>query len=89
MSRSIVVRNMKKWIAATALVGLLPISAVAQETEPGAMVIDVGQASSVDDLLEKVKEGFERPVAKRTPNASGSSNAARRAGASPRGRQGA
>ncbi|MBB84849.1 MAG: hypothetical protein CL931_13660 [Deltaproteobacteria bacterium] len=58
MSRSIIVRNMKKFVAATALLGLLPLSAVAQETEPGQMVIDVKQASSVDDLLEKVKEGF-------------------------------
>ena len=33
MSRSIVVRNMKKWIAVGALVALLPIAASAQEAE--------------------------------------------------------
>lgn len=59
MSRSIVVRNMKKWIAVGALVALLPIAAGAQEAEPGAMVIDVPESSSVDDLLEKVRQGFE------------------------------
>jgi len=59
MSRSIVVRNMKKWIAVGALVALLPIAAGAQEAEPGAMVIDVPQSSSVDDLLEKVRQGFD------------------------------
>lgn len=59
MSRSIIVRNMKKWIAVGALVALTPMSAGAQEAEPGAMVIDVPQSSSVDDLLEKVRQGFE------------------------------
>ena len=59
MSRSIVVRNMKKWIAVGALVALLPIAAGAQEAEPGAMVIDVPESSFVDDLLEKVRQGFE------------------------------
>lgn len=59
MSRSTIVRNMKKWIAVGALVALLPIAAGAQETEPGAMVIDVPQSTSVDDLLEKVRQGFE------------------------------
>ncbi|MCR9097472.1 MAG: MotA/TolQ/ExbB proton channel family protein [bacterium] len=63
MSRSIIVRkkvqNMKKWVVAGALVALLPIAAGAQETEPGAMVIDVPQSTSVDDLLEKVRKGFD------------------------------
>ncbi len=58
MSRSIIVRNMKKWVAASTLLAFLPITAVAQETEPGQMVIDVPQATSPDDLLEKVRQGF-------------------------------
>lgn len=59
MSRSIVVRSMKKWVATSVLIALLPVAAFAQEeTEPGAMVIDVPQATSVDDLLQKVREGF-------------------------------
>jgi biopolymer transport protein ExbB len=49
---------MKKWVAASSLLAFLPVTAVAQETEPGQMVIDVPQATSPDDLLEKVRQGF-------------------------------
>ena len=58
MFRTTTIRNMKKWVAASALLAFLPVTAVAQETEPGQMVIDVPQATSPDDLLEKVRQGF-------------------------------
>jgi len=58
MFRTTSIRNMKKWVAASSLLAFLPITAVAQETEPGQMVIDVPQATSPDDLLEKVRQGF-------------------------------
>ena len=44
-------------VAAAAV--LLPFQAFAQAEEPPAMVIDVPQATSADDLLQKVREGFE------------------------------
>jgi biopolymer transport protein ExbB len=49
-----------RMVAATMLVALMPAAALAQEAdEAPAMVIDVPQATSADDLLRKVREGFE------------------------------
>ena len=54
------IRTLKNLVASTALVALLPLAAMAQDAqEPPAMVIDVPQATSADDLLEKVRAGFE------------------------------
>ncbi|MGY8737031.1 MAG: energy transducer TonB, partial [bacterium] len=54
------IRTLKNLVASAALVALLPLVAIAQEAaeEPPAMVIDVPQATSADDLLEKVRAGF-------------------------------
>jgi len=59
MIRSNPIFNMKKTIVAAAMIAMLPVSALAQEGEAPAMVIDVPTATSVDDLLEKVRAGFE------------------------------
>ena len=59
MIRSTSIFNMKKTIVAAAMIAMLPLAASAQEGEAPAMVIDVPTATSVDDLLEKVRAGFE------------------------------
>jgi len=59
MTRSNLISNMKKTVVATAMIAMFPVSALAQEGEAPAMVIDVPTATSVDDLLEKVRAGFE------------------------------
>lgn len=66
MLRSIRMNKISILAAASALAAFLPSfpsfpsGASAQESsEPPAMVIDVPQATSVDDLLEKVRAGFE------------------------------
>jgi len=59
MTRSNLISNMKKSVVAAAMIAMLPVSAFAQEGEAPAMVIDVPTATSVDDLLEKVRAGFE------------------------------
>jgi len=54
------IRTLKNLVASAALVALLPLISIAQEAaeEPPAMVIAVPQATSADDLLEKVRAGF-------------------------------
>ena len=47
-----------KLAAGVLLVALLPLAAVAQDSESPAMVIDVPQATSPEDLLDKVRKGF-------------------------------
>ncbi len=53
-------KSVSRMIAIALLVTLMPVSALAQDAaEAPAMVIDVPQATSADDLLKKVREGFE------------------------------
>jgi biopolymer transport protein ExbB len=53
-------KSVSRMIAMALLVTLMPVSALAQDAaEAPAMVIDVPQATSADDLLKKVREGFE------------------------------
>lgn len=45
--------------AAFAVAAWTPAALAQEEAEPGAMVIEVPQATSADDLLRRVREGFE------------------------------